>query len=63
MHLPNDDYLLRLCVENYFLKVSFTFNYNFIFYDFKTSLKSIFMKVGLSPFKKKFFLFASMKAF
>ena len=40
-NLPNDDYLLRLGVENYFFKESFSFNYNSIFNDFKTSLKHL----------------------
>ena len=42
--VPNDDYLLCLHAENWFLKDTFSFNYNFIFYDFKTSLKNTFIR-------------------
>ena len=38
-NLPNDDYLLQLGAENQFLQDTFSFNNNFIFYNFKTSLK------------------------
>ena len=43
-NLLNDDYLLRLGAENGFFQDTFSFNYDFIFYNCKTSLAIIFIK-------------------
>ena len=42
-NLLNDDYLRHLSIENQFFKDNFSFYHNFIFCNFKTSLKKDYL--------------------
>ena len=50
-NLPNDDYLLRFGAQNLFFKDTFSFNHNFMFYNFKSSFKYIFIKKNYLKWK------------
>ena len=50
-NLPNDYFLLRLGAGNWFFKETFNFNYNFVFYDLKTSFE---VACSVQIWKKRF---------